>query len=779
MHLPRILDPQSWKVQSKLFALLLATILFSTFILSINNFISLKSNLVEQNGAFLKNLGTEVYQRNADLAAVNIQNALTLSQMSEVQVAAQMQSDITEELISFFAGIQVSNPQFKSLTIADNSGKVRFTSNQAVQDTISQTPGVLALQKETVPFHLAEILYLSDSGDWESAITIPILKKNTSRTVGFLQIMLSYTHIFQSLDEISIGETGSVVLLDQNQKILFSKDRTQIGKALLPAYLPLLKPQTPTWKTIPLGFQGTESLACIIPAASLAENPLSLTLLLEQELSELEQPIKALITQNWLLAASSTIILAGIGFFTTRWIFQPIGIINTSATFLSRGDLSLTNINRKKVRSMLERSDELGETGRSFSAMIDYFRALSQAAGRIANGNLTNTITLKSDEDVLGHAFIDMVDSLRKTISEINSQAQELKNSALSLTQNAEQTGVGLQQIANTMQQVAQGTQQQTQSIQLTLNSVEELSRAIDGVAKGAQEQATAVQTTVDITNTINKIVQDVDKFAHNVADGSHQAADSAESGSHVVQETIQGMKNIKQKVDQSVIKVTEMGQRSQQVETILDTINDIASQTNLLALNAAIEAARAGEHGKGFAVVADEVRKLAERSASATREIAQIIGGIQESVKDAVQVMEEGSIEVENGVVLANNAGIALDSIFSDIHALNDQAGQVEGAIQSMNLAVNELMHSSETVSAVVEQNTAATEEMAASSAEVTFSIGSIANISEESNASMEQVSSSTSELFEQADLVSAAAHDLMALAERLAEIVSQYQLS
>jgi len=249
--------------------------------------------------------------------------------------------------------------------------------------------------------------------------------------------------------------------------------------------------------------------------------------------------------------------------------------------------------------------------------------------------------------------------------------------------------------------------------------------------------------------------------------------------GSAIVEETLQGMQSIKVKVGVSAEKVLEMGKRSEEVGAIVETIEDIASQTNLLALNAAIEAARAGEHGKGFAVVADEVRKLAERSSQATKEIGGLISGIQKTVAEAVKAMDEGSKEVEIGVASANKAGTALADILVAAQDVNKQATLAGEAAGQMNTFAGELVAAVDSVSAVVEENTAATEEMAANSSEVTQAIESIASVSEENSAAIEQVSASAEEMSAQVEEVTASAQSLAELAQELQKVVNRFKLS
>ena len=265
---------------------------------------------------------------------------------------------------------------------------------------------------------------------------------------------------------------------------------------------------------------------------------------------------------------------------------------------------------------------------------------------------------------------------------------------------------------------------------------------------------------------------------AQAVVQQSTAASEAAKKGTQKVLDTLNGMQNIKQRVGVSAEKVQEMGARSDQIGDIVVAIEDIASQTNLLALNAAIEAARAGEAGKGFAVVADEVRKLAERASSATKEIGGLIKSIQKTVSEAVTAMDEGAKEVERGVVIANEAGSALNEILTAAEAVNQQAEQAAAAAEQMSASANELVSAVDSVSAVVEENTAATEQMSAGSSEVTQAIENIASVSEENSAAVEEVSASAEEMSAQVEEVTAAAAELASLAQQLQDVVKQFRL-
>ncbi len=480
-----------------------------------------------------------------------------------------------------------------------------------------------------------------------------------------------------------------------------------------------------------------------------------------------------------LVFAVVVVILAvGLGLVVSTSIATPLGIVTKMAQALSSGN-TLRDMNDQEKDKVRLRNDEIGTIGKAFDKLISYMQEMGVAATAISSNDLTVKVTSQSERDELGNAFAKMIAGLRSVIGQVTESAETVSIAASQLASASDQSGKATNQIATTIQQVAAGTTQQSEEVSKTSGSVEQMGRAIEGVAKGAQEQAKAISKASQVTTRINTAIEQVATNAQSVARDSAEAAKHSRNGAQTVKETILGMESIRTKVGLSASKVEEMGNRSEEIGVIVETIEDIASQTNLLALNAAIEAARAGEQGKGFAVVADEVRKLAERSSLATKEIATLIKGIQNTVSEAISAMKESATEVEVGVTRAHSAGEALDNILTAAESVYKQAQDAGEAASKVSAAASELVESVDAVSAVIEENTAATEEMAANSSELTQAVENIASVSEENSAAVEEVSASTEEVLAQVEQVSASAASLMDMAQGLKKVVAQFKIT
>jgi methyl-accepting chemotaxis protein len=241
-----------------------------------------------------------------------------------------------------------------------------------------------------------------------------------------------------------------------------------------------------------------------------------------------------------------------------------------------------------------------------------------------------------------------------------------------------------------------------------------EISSSTEQMAAGSQEQTSQASEVASAVEEMTRTIVENAKNASLAAETARQAKGAAEQGGAVVNETVAGMKRIAEVVNKSAVTVKELGKSSHQIGEIISVIDDIADQTNLLALNAAIEAARAGEQGRGFAVVADEVRKLAERTTKATKEIAGMIKKIQSDTQGAVTSMEEGTLEVESGISLADKAGASLTEIVDVSQKLTDMVAQIAAGSEEQSSTSEQISKNVEAISSVTNQTASGTQQIA-----------------------------------------------------------------
>ena len=574
--------------------------------------------------------------------------------------------------------------------------------------------------------------YAASDNEPASFLAAPVKKGN--QIIGVLALQVSIEKVDSVMQErTGLGETGETYLIG-NDKLMRSNSRFSENSTILEQEI-----DTQAVSKILSGETGVNAIKDYrgISVFS-AFQPLDIPGMTWGIIAEIDES-EALATANslkiWLSVAFFAVILFTVilGLGISRSIQKPLGMAIAQLKDMAEGEGDLT------ARLLLNTKDELGE--------------------------MANWL----------NQFVSKIQSI---MAEVNKTSQTVAATGGELSSNAEEATKATQQVAQTIEQVAKGSTDQAKSVTDIVQVMDQVSQSIMQIAAGAGEQS---KNVVDTTNLVNDMVNRIEAMAQGMENVKKAAEDNgvvAENGGKSVEKTVNGMLKVKDAVFETAQRIQDLGVQSQKIGEIIQVIDDIAEQTNLLALNAAIEAARAGEHGKGFAVVADEVRKLAERSGKATKEIAELITNIQRGTKVAVDSMQVGTREVESGVELAQDAGQSLKEIVQGVNTAGEQVHKIMEIINEILTGSEEVSKAVNNVAAITEENSAATEEMSASAEEVNSSMQNIASISEENASGAEEVSASTEELTASIEEISSSSEQLARMAQELQNMVARFKI-
>lgn len=376
-------------------------------------------------------------------------------------------------------------------------------------------------------------------------------------------------------------------------------------------------------------------------------------------------------------------------------------------------------------------------------ALIAPLKRMTAIAQGVTQGELGQRIGVSGDDEVgrMERAFQEMIAKLSRIVGEVRAMAQAVATEAERIRVGTEQMAIAsrtqedavdhtsrsMEAMASSIAEVAASAQSLSIGVETTSSSIEEMAASIHQVAQHSERLSEAVAQS---SASIDAVVSAIREVASNVREAESVAVAStavAHEGRQAVDQTIAGMQHINAVMTELVSVIEGLGRRSSEIGEIVEVINEIAEQTNLLALNAAIEAARAGEHGRGFAVVADEVRKLAERSSTATGEIAALIQGVRTETERAIQSTQRGEQAIEDGTRLANAAGATLGQMVQASDRVSALMGQIARAVEAQNQAAARITEAMEHMNQLTEQVALATREQAKGSEQIVEAVESM----------------------------------------------------
>jgi methyl-accepting chemotaxis protein len=475
-----------------------------------------------------------------------------------------------------------------------------------------------------------------------------------------------------------------------------------------------------------------------------------------------QNAVRDLRTWSGLILALALLAAVALAWIASRVIVRPILSLVDTARNIAKGDLT--------QRAVVSSGDEIGSLGDAFNGMAANLertvKSLVQSQAKLKS--VVETVDSRS------HDVIARVDEQRAIIDETYNSIDHLNNGVRKITDNVEALSASSEETSSSMLEMVASMEEVSRHTDTLWGSVEETASATHQMVSSINEvDQNVVYLTNFVTDTSSSMVEmsasiaQVEVNAARSYDLALAVADAAESGMKAVRETIEGMEQIRSSVIEANTVIARLGDRSVAIGKILNVIEDVAEQTNLLALNAAILAAQAGEYGKGFSVVAAEIRELSERTASSTRDITTLIRAVQEEVQNALRAMSSGSQIVETGVSLSHQAGRALNNILDSAAKASSMGKEIAGATREQATGSETVTRSIDRLQEMVKQINSATGQQAQGSDHILKAVESMREVTKYVRQAMVEQKSGSS-------MISAAAERMIEMIHEIFQVAA-----
>lgn len=463
----------------------------------------------------------------------------------------------------------------------------------------------------------------------------------------------------------------------------------------------------------------------------------------------------------WALGVSTLIFLISLGlvyFSVSKFITNPVMQMEKTAEKIASGDLT--------TKIEIKGEDEIASLGTAINKMTANLKEMLTKVKSITDSvsNVTTNIVLSSGKVLSGAK--DQHDTIEKTalfIEDIDNSISSVAMSSESLSALSEETSASITQMATSTEKISEIANVFSVSASDAASSIEEMGASIKEIAESLELLSASSEETASSLTEINVSVKEVENSAvESVKLAEHVTTEASEKGMLAANAAIKGMNDIKESVGALASVINSLGQRSGEIGQILTVIDEVADQTKLLALNAAILAAQAGEYGKSFAVVADEIKNLAGKTSISTKEIANLISSVQSETKSSVEMAEKGMDSVEKGVKLVKEVNVALKSILDSSYTSTEKARLIQRATEEEAFVIKQITEAIKSMNDQIEHISKATKEQNKGSRLIIGAVERIKELSQhvksatsEQSIGSKQISDATGDVSRQTDQI------------------------